>query len=803
MSMRLILGAALAALVLTPVAQAADAQATRVWKDEAPVGANAVVLKLADQSQLRIDVLAENLFRVRVSPDGVWSESGMNRYGVFKADWPAAKFVREGNAVKTSAAEITVDEAGGALKFKSLVSEAAFAVTGGVKGNGYEVRFPLAKDERVYGLGDVNRKNIQRRPGRYEIYVKNVNSYIPIPMAMTSKGWGLLMNTTFKNHFDVGEKDPDAMICSAAESRLDGYVFFGKDYRALLDIYTQLTGRSALLPAFGYGFTYVCNQNIREWDLMQECLNFRNMDFPCDVVGLEPYWMSKFYDDSTRKWWRNESFHFPFWAPKGPHTFIGAMNRRGFKLSLWLCVDYDLFRYEEQCRAGKAKKSGGLAAEGKADDTEVWLDDRIADADFAKTEKDNYIRNVSKKLPFRERAVPEGMSPWFEHLKKFVAQGAQCFKLDCSSQGVQGIRHPGKIYANNMHVDEAHNLYPLIYAKQMARGFEDYTAKRAMVYSSCGYAGLQQYVATWAGDTGGGEGVCVSLLNLSASGLCNQSCDMAIDNARSLHFGMLQPWSQQNNWDYWKQAWFEEPERQQVFRDYLKLRYRLIPYIYGAAAECGRTGWPMMRPLPLVYPENPAYDQCLTTYFLGDNLLVGSYTDKVTIPPGLWHEWRTDASVTGPAILPVPQDPVWGGALYVKAGAIIPTWPAKPYISGGWNKDVIFEVWPTADGAAELYEDDGLTLKYRDGQYAQVPLTVKKTAKGCVFEVGRRHGTKNATFRRPAPQQFSVVFHALAAKPTKALLDGKPAEGKWDAEKHTYRLDLGTVPVAGCKVELD
>jgi alpha-glucosidase (family GH31 glycosyl hydrolase) len=65
-------------------------------------------------------------------------------------------------------------------------------------------------------------------------------------------------------------------------------------------------------------------------------------------------------------------------------------------------------------------------------------------------------------------------------------------------------RDPKRAWGNGMTDEEMHNLYPVIYAKQMARGFEAHTQRRAMVYSAGGYAGVQQYVATWAGDTGGG-----------------------------------------------------------------------------------------------------------------------------------------------------------------------------------------------------------------------------------------------------------------------------------------------------------
>jgi alpha-glucosidase (family GH31 glycosyl hydrolase) len=78
--------------------------------------------------------------------------------------------------------------------------------------------------------------------------------------------------------------------------------------------------------------------------------------------------------------------------------------------------------------------------------------------------------------------------------------------------------------------EEMHNLYPVVYAKQMARGFESHTGRRAMVYSAGGYAGVQQFVATWAGDTGGGAKPLASMLNHGFSGHSNHSCDMDVFN---------------------------------------------------------------------------------------------------------------------------------------------------------------------------------------------------------------------------------------------------------------------------------
>lgn len=690
--------------------------------------------------ELTVEKLTSALTRVRESGT---AGSGMNRYGILKAYTPCSSHTeREGD----------ISLAGGRVSVKK-------------SGKGYRIRFPLEKDELVYGLGDVSRANIQRRPGRYEIWVKNVNSYIPIPMAITSKGRGFLINSTWRNEIDVGESDRDAIVCTAKESPVDFYVFTGRNFRELLDVYTELTGRPALLPVFGYGYTFVCNQFIDEFAFVREAQEFRDRDLPCDVVGLEPGWMQKFYDFSTDKKWNPDRFYFPYWCHKSRHTFISALGRMGFKLSLWLCCDYDLYRYEEELVGGKVftpppskpPASGSIADDG----TGTFRDDRI-DNPGARIDDPRYLA-MNRIYPVKK--LPEGQEPWFEHLKFFVDQGARCFKLDGSKQVTP--HDPDRKWANGMTTEEAHNLYPLVYDKQMARGYEDHTGKRAMVYSAGGYAGVQQYVATWAGDTGGGPRSLVSCLNLAASGHSNQSCDMeiyaenpegrdmaCIVNSAGLHFGFLQPWSQQANWDYWEQPWYQPKEDLEIFRSYLKLRYRLIPYLYGAAAEAARTGWPMMRPLAFMHPECAEYANLSSTYYLGDCLLVSCFADSTELPEGLWYDWWTDRPVKGPCKVPFKRTRSVGGGLFVKAGAIIPQSPAGvQYLDRGWFREVELHVWTGADGKAQWYEDDGDSLAYRKGEYS---LTALEYSNG-VLSIGPRRGS----FRgMPETRRVSVVWHS-------------------------------------------
>jgi len=762
---KMIRAATVAAAFLASICSA-ESNAVPVWADAATLTEQNVVLKCDNGSSVRIDVLAPCLFRIRHSKTGKWTESALNRYGVFKSTFPKTAFkknqTKELQTLTTDQAAVTLNSKDGSITLtaadgRALTRQASPAYE---TGGSYDVRFSLAKDERLYGLGDASRENIMRRGGSYDMWVLNVKSYIPVPMILSNKGWGMLMNTTWRNTFDVGKTDPDALICNAPRSDLDYYLFCGPDYRSMISTYTSFTGRPALLPVWGYGFTYVCNQNIDAYNLINEALEFRKQEMPCDVIGLEPGWMEKHYDFSTEKKWHPQRFPFPYWAPKGPHTFVGALTRKGFKLSLWLCCDYDLGVYEEQCVAGQKPEIKEAQDKTEAGAPEVWHDDRI-EKGKAKADKET---------------APEGTEPWFEHLKKFVDQGASCFKLDGAAQVTE---HPKRKWGNGMTDEEMHNLYPVIYAKQMSKGFEDHTGRRSMVYSAGGYAGIQQFVATWAGDTGGGAKPLASMLNLGFSGHSNHSCDMDVNSTQSIHFGFLQTWAQQNNWDYWYQPWLLDDDDTAAFREYGQLRYKLLPYLYSEAAEAARTGYPVMRAMPLVYADDPDWDSCKTQYMLGDFLLVSVFTKTVRLPAGKWIDFWSGVQTNGPATLPVNLTPTRGGALLVKAGAIIPTWPPRSHIDKGWSPEVGLLVYPAAASSHfTLYEDDGKSLDCRSGKSAQTLLTCETVENGVKLTIGGRTGSYSGM---PETRNFTASIH-LPTRPESITLDGTAVtDSTWDS----------------------
>jgi len=778
---KLLMSLAVAVVLPIGLIAATEPVATPGWPDTAPLTRQNVVVPLENGGSVRVDVLGQRLFRVRHSKNGQWTESALNRYGILNAAYPEVAFDQSeadgSHVIRTQEAAITVHRKDGAVTFaaaggKPLTQHAAPVYE---DNGGYDIRFAMAKDERIYGLGDVNRDNVMRRGGVYEFWIRNVTSYIPIPVLLSNQGWGVLMNTTWRNTIDVGKADPDRITCSAPRSHLDYYLFCGSDYRGLLDVYTSFSGRPALLPIWGYGLTYVCNQNIDAFNMINEGLTFRREQIPCDVIGLEPGWMSTSYDFSIEKKWHADRFPIPYWAPKGPHTFFGALDRKGFKLSLWLCCDYDLGVFEEQQLAAQAPSPPPTsnAAKGEVNIQQGFIDERLTKSADAKEGKEAAKPDASKQPP-----------PWFEHLKPFVDQGVSAFKLDGSNQVVE---HADRKWGNGMTDEEMHNLYPVIYAKQMSRGFEEHAKRRAMVYSAGGYAGVQRYVATWAGDTGGGAEPLASMLNLGFSGHSNHSCDMDVSNVEGIHFGFLQTWAQQNNWDYWYQPWLLKDAETTAYRAYAQLRYRLMPYLYSSAAEAALTGYPVMRAMSMAFADDPAWDACRTQYMLGDFLLVTAFVKEVRLPEGEWIDFWSGKRYRGPATVPVEITPARdvegdspivvgrkleqsprGGALLVKSGAILPTWPACDHVEKGWSPEVGLQVYPSAHSEFTLHEDDGTSLDYRDGKYVQTRVTCETTGKTVKLLIG---GRKGSFAGMPATRDFTATIH-LPARPQKVTLDG-------------------------------
>jgi alpha-glucosidase/alpha-D-xyloside xylohydrolase len=161
-----------------------------------------------------------------------------------------------------------------------------------------------------------------------------------------------------------------------------------------------------------------------------------------------------------------------------------------------------------------------------------------------------------------------------------------------------------------------------------------------------------------------------------------------------------------------------------ICRKYLNLRYQLLPYLYSAVAESHATGLPLMRSLWIDYSDDPRAAVTADAYLWGQSILVapvlepGASHRTTYLPRGLWWDYWTSERIEGGKEVTRAVD-LETLPLYVKAGAILSLGPVKQYTQEASNEPLILRVYPGADGMMQLYEDDGTSFGYQQGQFSR------------------------------------------------------------------------------------
>lgn len=642
---------------------------------------------------MEIKTVTDSIFRIFLSP----SNSPLNRYGFITEPEGQAdvKVKRKGESISLKTKKAVLVSEKNRIEIKDIkknkvVLHGEISVTDKEK----IITIDTSKREKFFGLGDQTRERIEHSGSSADMWVKNVVSYMPIPFLMSSRGYGIFVNTTYRHYWDIGKKYSDKLRIIIPEGNLDIYFFVGNDLKEILELYTTITGRPCLPPEWSFGLWFICRMQADVFEVMSDALNFRDRKIPCDVIGLEPGWMEKFYDYSTEKTWHPERFPIPSYAPNGPHTFISALKRMGYKLELWLCNDYDL-SYEAERRIGNDITK-------KEEKNVFYEDDKEKDVHFTE--------------PVKMDKITKPDQPWFEHLKKFIEQGVDFFKQDGA---LQVCEHPDRKWANGMDDKEMHNLYPLLYSQQMYEGFKEYTGRRPCCFTPCGWAGLQRYTGTWTGDTGGGPKTLVACLNLALSGHSLVTCDMEVTTEEGIHYGFLLPWAQINSWNYFRHPWLLGDRLFKILSEYAQLRSRLVPYIYTYAYLSHISGIPIMRPLVLEYPEDDKAPYILNEYFLGRELLVTAFSKDIYLPSGKWCDFWTGKIYEGPLSFSYEVPEGKGGGLFIRENSIVPLGPLRQYVEQETDEGFTLHIFIEQGNKAEfnLYKDDGITFEYQKGKF--------------------------------------------------------------------------------------
>ncbi len=738
-------------------------------------------VKTKDGLNYRIEACADGIYRIRISPRKDFSESLMERYGLIRTDWSASgEKVSDGNrtwvlstpeyklSVDKKAGTISLAKADGTVLVKALdfvpgrdpsvatlskvindaYADLHVARNSGIIGDennrkeGIDnsesgdpakaslLRFSMQKDERFYGGGSTSREHIQHRGELLRMWTTYQHTEIPMPFMMSSRGWAVYNNTTRKNFFDIGHTDKDRFNIYNTSDEADFYLLAAPSMKELLGQYTRVTGGNYVLPKWAYGLCFGPNMREDQWDILRDAVNFRQTRVPCDVFWLEPQWMEKRYDFSTEKKWNFEKFSpEPYWLqdkyPKKLYNrlFVGKLRNMGFHLGLWLCEEYDLSITEE---------------------------DEIA------------ARNGKPQ---------SGQEHWMDHLKTFLDYGVEGFKMDPARTIDE---HPDAKYYNGRTDREMHNLNQVLLQKQMNLMSRGHVGKRIWYHYTAGWAGTQHWGASTSGDNGGGKTALFDQLNLGNSAYMNLSCDVMSVPAelemQGLHFGLFLPWVQINSWFSMMQPFYYDEPEQNIYRDYVQLRYNLMPYIYSAALEGALKGLPIVRSMPLMFPDDRNVDDMCYQYMFGDNLCVGIFSNEIYLPAGTWIDAWTGERIESRGETVTRSCPAnRAGLLYIRDGAILPCQPKVQHIGTAPFETLVLRAFPAGKSSYTLYEDDGDSYGYEKGAVASTRMECEVDGDRVLLTVHPVEGTYEGM---PGARNYRFEL-ALTRQPLTVKADGK------------------------------
>lgn len=697
---------------------------------------------------LRAEALACGIFRIQAGGFDGYQESLLERYGLVNA-LETATDTRETRASLSFADGMTVTLEDGPLFTLTRGDDVLLAPLPSTKvataptlhrNQGFQLDLPLVEGEKFIGFGDHQRKQFLLNGLKDSLWIQYPVKHVPVPFFMSSRGYGIFFNTTRRLHFDVGVTNAGIAKFAVQDALLDIFVVTGESYEDMIRQYCLLTGFPGLPPLKSFGLWLILHTRANGHDVLMVAKNLRHEGIPCDNLSLEPDWMEQRYDFSVNKEWSAEKFRgTPHGSSyrAGPNGMIRALKRMGFELGLWLCCRHD-FTWEEERRL----------AENRPEEGEPLCLDGI--------EISHPDDNVAHGPVYMDTATPRDQA-WFEHLKRFVDDGARFFKVD---PAVLINEFPDRLYGNGRHDEEMHNIAFLLCSKEMCLDFEAHTGKRSYGIAVAGWAGLQRFPGTWAGDTGGGAQPMVGILQDAIVAHPFATCDMNTSDAAGLHMGFLLPWSLINSWAAFHYPGFQGDEIDGIYRDYSRLRMSLLHYFYSLAYRATQTGKAIACPLCLIWPDVDEAYEVGGQYMLGDSLLVSVYQKHIVLPDGKWFDYWRNEVVEGywdRQELPIPENR--GGHLLVREGGIVPTITPMQHVHETEVTSITWQIFPGPEPTEfTLYLDTGDGLDYRSGAYACVTLRCEPTDGGLRLSWSDVEGGEPERITR-LEHRFEVLGH--------------------------------------------
>jgi alpha-D-xyloside xylohydrolase len=586
--------------------------------------------------------------------------------------------------------------------------------------------FRLDPGDRLYGLGERSTR-LDKTHQTVVSWTQDAlgstsdRTHKSVPFVWSPRGWGFYVDSGARVVWELGTRSSQSFTVRAEDETLDAYVIHGRRPAEMIERYTRLTGRPPVPPKWSFGLWLSSGGTYRtRAEVERLAAGAIRRRLPFDVVHVDPWWM---------RWRHYCDFRWDRRAFPDPEGFIRWLHERGLKLSLWehpyISVEAELFAHGKKRGYFLKRRDGEL----------LIIDYGLSLA----PRPDGVVRQAGGADSWNARAAvvdltnPEARA-WFKDLHRpLLRMGVDVFKTDFGEDiPAEAVFHDGGTGA------AWHNLYPLLYNQAVA----EVTAEErgsGLVWGRAGMAGSQRFPVCWSGDPAADwDSLAATVrcgLSAGMSGLAFWSSDIGGYRGkpspelyvRWAQFGLLCSHSRMHG-DGPREPWAFGPEAEAIVTRFVRLRYRLFPYLYSLAHESARTGLPVLRALPLEFPCDPNTHGKDFEFMLGPWLLVAPVVDPtgrrdVYFPrsePGesqglsrrdrgvewvdFWSGRRHPAGATLRIRASLSKIPI-----FIRAGAVLPMMPAVERIPSGPIERLEILVYPGVPSRYALFEDEGRT----------------------------------------------------------------------------------------------
>jgi oligosaccharide 4-alpha-D-glucosyltransferase len=649
-------------------------------------------------------------------------------------------------------------------------------------------RFQLFDNEQIFGGGE-RAVAMNRRGHRFNLYNSSAYGYglgaenlnFSVPVFISSAGYALFFDNPSKGYVDIGSTDKNTLEAGFTSGELTYYVVFGKNLDEILANYTAITGRQPLPPRWVMG-NFVSRFGYQSEEQVKQVVGKMKQDnFPMDGLLFDLFW----FGDNVKGTLGNLDWvNTQKWP--NPKQMLTDLRTKDNLKSVLITEPYILQNTKTYTEATPFLATG-------ADGSPMMVPDL-------------YFGNGGLLDIFRKQS----QDFIWKYYKKQIANGVSGWWLDLAEpeKHPAGMMHNLKDYgvARPMAADEVHNVYGHYFSKMFAEKYaSEVNDQRLVLLNRAGFAGSQRYsVLPWTGDVArswsGLKSQPLVLLGMSLSGLPYTHSDAggfaAAEQAdpelytRWLQFAAFTPVFRPHGTaleDYDKSVksipsepcFVEEPYKS-IVRNYIKLRYQLLPYNYSLTYDQAAGGRPLMRPLYYYTFADSTALKADDEYFWGDNILVAPITSQgatarmLYLPAGKWYSLANNSVMDGGKYINQPAD-IKQMPVFVREGGFVPLWITKDTIRSteSYNsKDITIRYYPSAFATSYVwYDDDGIS-----------PRTLEKADYELVTFKGVTAGNKvSIDITTNNPNQYGKKFKrtfkielpvALAAG--QATVNGKP-----------------------------